>query len=91
MLSKAVYSILLPSNVTTDFKNFSGLFMTYTAFFHTFSRGSLGLIFSPINVNTALEVTITISGGVPKFFISVICPFLIQLTADSAAFKAGTA
>jgi hypothetical protein len=89
--SKADYSIYSPSKVCTDFKNLSGLFMVYPAFFQTFSKSSLGLIFSPINVITAFAVTLTIIGGYPKFFISVTWPFFKQLIAASADFNAGTA
>lgn len=68
-----------------------GLAIIVTAFFQTFSSASFSPIFSPNRVNTTLEVKITKAGGLPKDFISVICPLFIPATAALAFSKAGNA
>jgi len=65
--------------------------MTYCDFFHNLSSASVNVIFSPNKINTALAVTNTPPGGLPKDFISVIYGFLIQLTASVAYCNAGIA
>ena len=63
VISSAAVSIFSPSKVYTLLRNLSGLFITYPAFFHTLSRSSLTLTFSPMRAITALAVTFTIIGG----------------------------
>ncbi len=65
--------------------------MTNTPFFQTLSSGSDTCTFSFNRIKTALIAVLTASGGEPKAFISPMCFFSMQSTADFAASRAGRA
>lgn len=89
--SKMPWSISVPSNVNTLYKNFSGFCIKFWDFFQTLSSGSEAKTFYFRSANTTLQVTTTPGGGLAKAFISPTCFFWRHLTAYSACFKAGSA
>jgi hypothetical protein len=90
-LSRIFWSIYYPLKAFTLSKNLSGWFIACWHFFQTLSSASFSLIFYPNNDKTTLAVNTTPVGGLPKFFIYVICGFPKQFTAAFALYKAGSA